>query len=82
MKTVRSLLLVGVKMEELTNMDMFELACELNRIMIEINKLEIRHNQVVREIHSRNEKLKNDPNLQPKVLRKEITYDRDQTNKW
>ena len=68
-------------MKDISEMDMFELACELNTIMIEINKLEMRHNQVVSEIHSRNEKLKDDPNLQPKVLRKEITHVRYQTNK-
>lgn len=65
----------------LQEMNLFELACELNHLMVEINNLEIRYNQVVGEIHSRNEKLKDDPNLQPKVLRKEITYDRNQTNK-
>lgn len=67
--------------KDLQEMDLFELACELNRLMIEINNLEIRYNQVVGEIQSRNEKLKDDPNLQPKVLRKELDYDRNKKNR-
>ena len=58
-------------MQNLNNMSMFELACELNNLMIEIDKLELRYNQVVAEMKSRNKKLENDPNLEPKVLRKE-----------
>lgn len=67
--------------KDLQEMNLFELACELNRLMVEINNLEIRYNQVVGEIHSRNEKLKNDPNLQPKILRKELDYDRNKKNR-
>lgn len=58
-------------MQNLNDMSMFELACELNNLMIEIDKLELRYNQVVAEMKSRNKKLENDPNLEAKVLRKE-----------
>lgn len=68
-------------MKDISNMSMFELACELNNIMIEINKLQIRYNQVVSEITSRNEKLKDDPNLQPMEVRKEEDFERDRTHK-
>lgn len=68
-------------MEDISNMSMFELACELNNIMIDINKLQMRYNRVVNEITSRNEKLKDDPNLQPIDIRKEEDFERDTTHK-
>ena len=70
-------------MKQLSDMTMFELATEMNSLMRDMDSLAIRYNMVVKEIKSRNEKLKDDPNLEPKVLRKELDYDKykDETNK-
>ena len=57
-------------LKNIHEMSMFELGCGLNRIMVEINQLEMQYNQIVREIKSRNEKLNDDPNL--KILKEEI----------
>jgi hypothetical protein len=67
-------------MKQLSDMSLFELATEMNSLLREIDNLELRYNMVVNEIKSRNDKLKNDPNLEPKVLRKEIK-DGNKTNK-
>ena len=70
-------------MKQLSDMTMFELATEMNSLMRDMDSLAIRYNMVVKEIKSRNEKLKDDPNLEPKVLRKELDYDKykDEPNK-
>ena len=68
-------------MEDISNMSIFELACELNNIRIEVNKLQMRYNQVVSEITTRNEKLKNDPDLQPMEIREEEHFERGRTHK-
>ncbi len=70
-------------MKPLSDMTMFELATEMNSLMRDMDSLAIRYNMVVKEIKSRNNKLKDDPNLEPKVLRKELDYDKykDEENK-
>ena len=70
-------------MKQLSDMTMFELATEMNSLMRDMDSLAIRYNMVVKEIKSRNNKLKDDPNLEPKVLRKELDYDKykDEKNK-
>lgn len=70
-------------MKQLSDMTMFELAKEMNSLMRDMDSLAIRYNMVVKEIKSRNNKLKDDPNLEPKVLRKELDYDKhkDEENK-
>ena len=42
----------------------------MNEINEEINKLEIEHNQIIQELHNRLPHLKDDVDIQPKVLRK------------
>ena len=70
-------------MKQLSDMTMFELATEMNSLMRDMDSLAIRYNMVVKEIKSRNNKLKDNPNLEPKVLRKVLDYDKfkDETNK-
>lgn len=68
-------------MKDLSDMSMFELACEMNSLTKQINDMVMQYNRVVSEIKSRNDKLKDDPNLEPKVLRKELGYDRFKTNR-
>ncbi len=68
-------------MKDLSDMSMFELACEMNSLTKQINDMVIQYNRVVGEIKSRNDKLKDDPNLEPKVLRKELGYDRFKKNR-
>jgi hypothetical protein len=63
-------------MKQLSDMTMFELATEMNSLMRDMDSLAIRYNMVVKEIKSRNNKLKDDPNLEPKVLRKELDYEK------
>lgn len=63
-------------MKQLSDMTMFELATEMNSLMRDMDSLAIRYNMVVKEIKSRNDKLKDDPNLEPKVLRKELDYEK------
>ena len=57
-------------MKELTSATTFELCQRMNQINQEINKLEIEHNQIIQELHNRLPHLKNDVDIQPKVLRK------------
>ena len=70
-------------MKQLSDMTMFELATEMNSLMRDMDSLAIRYNMVVKEIKSRDDKLKDDPNLGPKVLRKELDYNeyKDEKNK-
>lgn len=63
-------------MKQLSDMTMFELATEMNSLMRDMDSLAIRYNMVVKEIKSRNNKLKDDPNLEQKVLRKELDYEK------
>lgn len=46
-----------------------ELADRLNAIMIERNKLDLEHNRIVKELHSRMPHLKKDPNLELKKVK-------------
>lgn len=57
-------------MEDLHNQSTLSLANRLNQISKEIQKLEIEHNSIVNEIKSRLPKLKDDKNLEEKVLKK------------
>ena len=57
-------------------MTLFELANEMNSLMRDMDSLAIRYNMIVREIKSRNNKLKSDPNLEERVLRKELDYEK------
>lgn len=57
-------------MEDLHNQSTLNLANRLNQISKEIQKLEIEHNSIVNEIKSRLPKLKDDENLEEKVLKK------------
>ena len=57
-------------MEDLHNQSTLVLANRLNQISKEIQKLEIEHNSIVNEIKSRLPKLKDDKNLEEKVLKK------------
>lgn len=60
--------------KEIKEMTLFELANEMNSLMRDMDALAIRYNMIVREIKSRNDKLKDDPNLEERVLRKELDY--------
>ncbi len=57
-------------MQDLHNQSTLSLANRLNQISKEIQKLEIEHNSIVNEIKSRLPKLKDDKNLEEKVLKK------------
>ena len=57
-------------MQDLHNQSTLNLANRLNQIAKEIQKLEIEHNSIVNEIKSRLPKLKDDKNLEEKVLKK------------
>ena len=57
-------------MQDLHKQSTLVLANRLNQISKEIQKLEIEHNSIVNEIKSRLPKLKDDKNLEEKVLKK------------
>lgn len=57
-------------MKDLTSATKFELCQRMNQINQEINELEIEHNQIIQELHNRLPHLKDDVDIQPKVLRK------------
>lgn len=64
------------EIKEIKEMTLFELANEMNSLMRDMDSLAIRYNMIVREIKSRNNKLKSDPNLEERVLRKELDYEK------
>lgn len=57
-------------MDDLSEKTVFELADRMNQIEREIIELELEYNRVVHAIKEQLPKLKDDVNLQPKVLRK------------
>ena len=57
-------------MEDLTNESVYNLAKRINQIDYEIRQLEMEYNTILSELHRRLPNLKDDKNLQPKVLRK------------
>ena len=57
-------------MKNLENMELVDLAKRLNEIRWEQDKLEIEHNQIIKEIWNRIPSLKDDENLQPKTKTK------------
>lgn len=57
-------------MKDLENMELLDLAKRLNEIRWEQDKLEIEHNQIIKEIWNRIPSLKDDENLQPKTKTK------------
>ena len=57
-------------MEDLTNESVYNLAKRINQIEYEIRQLEMEYNTILSELHRRLPNLKDDKNLQPKVLRK------------
>ena len=46
----------------------YELVMRLNQLMIERNKIDIEHNEIVKELHRRMPHLKNDENI--KLIRR------------
>ena len=58
--------------KDLHNQTILSLANRLNEITREIQDLELEHNRIVHELKRRLPKLKDDKNLEEKVMRKEI----------
>ena len=57
-------------MKDLENIELVDLVKRLNEIRWEQDKLEIEHNQIIKEIWNRIPSLKDDENLQPKTKTK------------
>lgn len=57
-------------MKDLTSATKFELCQRMNQINQEINQLQIEYNRIIAELHNRLPHLKDDVDIQPKVLRK------------
>ena len=57
-------------MRELKDKSVFDLATRLNQIDVERQKLDIEYNAIVQELWDRIPSLKDDDNIQPKILRK------------
>lgn len=55
-------------MNKFENKTDFDLVVQLNKIEKQIIDLEIEYNVIVRELQSRNEKLKNDENIKVKKI--------------
>lgn len=57
-------------MEQLSDKSLFDLATRMNQIEAEIQKLQLEYNTIVHEIKERLPNLKDDKNLEPKVIKK------------
>lgn len=57
-------------MDNLQHESLYNLATRMNQIELEIQRLEIEYNGIVNELQRRIPNLKEDSNVQPKVLRK------------
>lgn len=57
-------------MDDTHNKTVFELVSRLNQINVERQKLDIEYNKIVHELWDRLPNLKDDVNIQPKVLEK------------
>lgn len=60
---------VESKADNLSDLSMFDLGMRLNQLMVAGNDINLEYNQVVREIKTRESKLKDDPNLTYKKVR-------------
>ena len=60
---------VESKVNDLSELSMFDLGMRLNQLMVAGNDINLEYNQVVREIKTRESKLKDDPNLTYKKVR-------------
>ena len=57
-------------MNNLSDKSLFDLANRMNQIEVEIQKLQLEYNLIVHEIKERIPSLKDDKNLEPKVIKK------------
>lgn len=57
-------------MKDLNNESVYKMVVRINQIEYEIRQLEMEYNTILSELHRRLPNLKDDKNLQPKVLRK------------
>ena len=57
-------------MKDLKEVPTIDLVHRINQIEMEKQKLDIEYNQIVNELWERIPKLKNDENMQPKVIKK------------
>lgn len=59
-------------MKDLSKESVFNLANRLNQIELERQKLDMEHNRIVRELWERIPSLKNEEDIQLKVLKKKL----------
>lgn len=59
-------------MKDLKQMDLIDLVTRFNEIRKEQQELEIEHNAIVMELWERIPKLKDDVNIQPKVIKRGV----------
>ena len=51
----------------------YDLAMRLNMIMVEQQKLDLEHNQIVKELWDRIPSVKDSPDIQPKIRKRELS---------